>query len=267
VVGTRVHFLDLYGRLLKEKDENGNPLWLAIILPAYDKELKPLWELKWPLQALLGIKRELGSPVFTAKYLGDPTPQEGATLKREWLNWWSDEAEDKSKRVYKLPIRDKLRIYQAWDLAISEDPSADWTVGLTLGVGMEGGLYLLDYVRDHWDFPTQMKKVEEQARLWRPLKIAIESNAYQKALPQALRGGLLPVVEVKQTKNKIMRIQELAPYFENGTMRISPSQDEFLLEYLQFPKGEHEDILDALHLAFSQVRQPINLTHSGSWKI
>jgi predicted phage terminase large subunit-like protein len=256
VVGTRVHFLDLYGRLLKEKDENDNPLWHIIILPAYDKALKPLWEAKWPLEILLSIKRELGSPVFTAKYLGDPTPQEGATLKREWLNYWTEEAEDKSKRVYKLPVRDRLRIYQAWDLAISEDPSADWTVGLTLGVDMDGGIYLLDYARGHWDFPTQIKQVEAQAAMWSPLKIAIESNAYQKALPQALRAGLLPVVEVKQTRDKIMRIQELSPHFENGAIRISRAHDEFLLEYLQFPKGEHDDILDALHLAFSQVREP-----------
>jgi predicted phage terminase large subunit-like protein len=268
VHNTRVHFLDLYGRLLKEKDENDNPLWHTIILPAYDKQLAPLWEAKWPLATLLGIKRELGSPVFTAKYLGDPTPQEGATLKREWLNYWSDEAEDKSKRVYKLPVRDKLRIYQAWDLAISEDPSADWTVGLTLGVDMEGGIYLLHYERDHWDFPTQVKQVQVQAQIWNPLKIAIESNAYQKALPQALRAGLLPIVEVKQTRDKIMRIQELAPHFENGAIRISRSHDEFLLEYLQFPKGEHDDILDALHLAFSQVKVPAaDLSRLGSWKI
>lgn len=254
VVGTRWHWDDLYNKLLTSSEYK--LLQLKAITEDEDHKLHALWPERWPLDILLARKKSMGSAGFECQYQGNPTPTEGGTLKREWINHWTTEGEDKPHRIYKLPSRDKLQIYQAWDLAISEDPHADWTVGLTLGVDMEGGLYLLDYVRDHWDFPTQMKKVEEQARLWRPLKIAIESNAYQKALPQALRGGLLPVVEVKQTKNKIMRIQELAPYFENGTMRISPSQDEFLLEYLQFPKGEHEDILDALHLAFSHVKIP-----------
>jgi hypothetical protein len=34
----------------------------------------------------------------------------------------------------KLPPREKLRIFRGWDLVMSEDPSADLTVGLTLGV-------------------------------------------------------------------------------------------------------------------------------------
>jgi predicted phage terminase large subunit-like protein len=104
-------------------------------------------------------------------------------------------------------------------------------------------------------FPAQIKQVEAQAAAWKPYRIAIESNAYQRALPQWLRQGLLPVVEVKQSKDKVLRLTELAPYFENGTLRMNPKQEEFLLEYLQFPKGAHDDILDALHLALSTAKE------------
>jgi predicted phage terminase large subunit-like protein len=65
----------------------------------------------------------------------------------------------------------------------------------------------------------------------------------------------LPVVEVKQAKNKALRIEELGPYFENGKIRVSPDDNDFLLEYLQFPKGRHDDILDAVHIAFSLIIQ------------
>jgi hypothetical protein len=80
-----------------------------------------------------------------------------------------------------------------------------------MGVRQNGGVYLLDYYRAHIDFPAQVKQVEPQPLAWKPYRISIESNAYQKALPQWLRQGYLPVVEVKRTRDKIPRLKELAP--------------------------------------------------------
>ena len=154
VVGTRVDYLDFYGRLIDEKDEQGNPLWHVIILPAIDEHNQALWPEKWPLAVLLTKKNELGTPVFTRKYLGKPTPKEGAELKDEWLNYHHPLEEDHAHRIYKLPPRERMRVVQAWDLAISEAPDAAYTVGLTLATDMEGGMYVLHYVREHWDYPT-----------------------------------------------------------------------------------------------------------------
>jgi len=49
---------------------------------------------------------------------------------------------------------------------------------------------------------------------------SVESVAYQGALPEWLKRRSLPVIEVKQTADKITRLTGLAPYFENGTFRI-----------------------------------------------
>jgi hypothetical protein len=69
----------------------------------------------------------------------------------------------------------------------------------SVGVAEDETSYVLDYYRAHIDFPAQVKQVEAQALVWKPYKIAIESNAYQKALPQWLRQGHLPVVEEQVT--------------------------------------------------------------------
>jgi len=248
VIGTRWHFADLYDHLLKDE------AYERLIFPAINEANEALWPEKWPLEILLARKKEIGSIAFSSQYLCNPTPQEGAIFKAEWLHYWHETDEDPTKRIYKAPPRGKLLVYQGWDLAISENPEADYTVGLTIGISDDRRIYVLDYQRDHWDFPTQAKMVEVLNLAWRPLKIAIESNAYQKALPQYLRKRVIPVVEVKQDKNKLMRLTELAPYFENGTIRIGMGQDELLLEYLQYPKGEHDDILDALHIAFTAAK-------------
>jgi predicted phage terminase large subunit-like protein len=115
-------------------------------------------------------------------------------------------------------------------------------------------MYVLNYYRQHLDFPATIKQVEAQAAAWKPERIAIESVGYQRVLAQALQPGLLPIVQVQQPKQKEVRILgTLSPYFENGTLLINKNMEELLLEYLQFPKSEHDDILDALEMAVSQV--------------
>jgi len=260
VIGTRWHFADLYDNLLKDE------AYEKLMFPAIDEANNALWPEKWPLEVLLARKKEIGTLAFTSQYLCNPTPQEGAIFKVGWLHYWHELQEDPTKKIFKIPPREKLLVYQGWDLAISENPEACYTVGLTLGVSDDNHIYILNYERGHWDFPTQIKMVEAQNMIWRPEKISIESNAYQKALPQHLRHGLLPVVEVKQDKNKIVRLTELAPYFENGTIRIGMNHEDLLQEYLQFPKGEHDDILDALQIAFVASFQPRFMPYTQAYE-
>ena len=143
-----------------------------------------------------------------------------------------------------------MRIKQAWDLAISESPDADWTVGITLGTDLEdGAMYVLNISRGHWDFPTIMKRIETDYSAWKPDTIGIESVGMQRIFAQGLRPKLLPVVDIKQTKqSKDERIRGLSANFENGRIRIDKSMDELLKEYLTFPNGATKDILDCLEM-------------------
>jgi predicted phage terminase large subunit-like protein len=160
-----------------------------------------------------------------------------------------------------------LRVVQAWDLAISESPTAAYTVGLTLGSDMEGGLYVLHYEREHWDYPTTSKMIEAQALAWKPDKIGIEAIQYQRMVAQGLRPKLLPIVDIKQSKAKDERIRSISPHFENGTIRIDRNMDELIMEYLQFPKGT-KDILDALEMAVRLImKSALELEKLGSWKL
>jgi len=252
VIMTRWHFADIASKLLEEDEYDvvRAPFgYKRLISPAIGPNNEVLWPEKWPLDRLLARKKEIGAIAFESQYQAHPIASLHAPLKVEWLHYWHETDEDLEAKIHKLPSREKLRIIQAWDLAISEQPEADWTVCVTLGVEKEGAIYLLDYYRAHIDFPAQVKQVEAQALAWKPERIAIETVAYQKALPQQLRHGMFPITEIKPVKDKGIRIQSLAPYFENGTIRVSKGHEEFLLEYLQFPKSEHDDILDALQMA------------------
>jgi len=155
------------------------------------------------------------------------------------------------------------------DPAISESPEADRTAFCRVAFDRaRGDIYVLDMYADRIGFPEQVKMVEEWA-VRRPLpfvmkqgkirKVGVEANAYQQALSKTAYIRLLPVIEVKQKKNKIDRMLGIQPHFEAGRIKFPHPRfgvswwNQFENEYLSFPRGRHDDMMDALELAFSVV--------------
>ena len=130
----------------------------------------------------------------------------------------------------------------------------------TIGVLDETNIYVLDWYRDRILFPTQMKMVEKLADDWDPLQIGIESNAYQSALAQNLKEtSMLPVKEINQTKDKVTRIISGFIYFEQGKILLPekhPELENFINEYVYFPKGKHDDMLDSMESALQLAKEP-----------
>lgn len=265
VVMTRWNFLDLANRLMKMKNSKGEAIWTVLHLPAIDENNKPLWEDKYPLEVLLKRKEDMGSVAFGCVYQGDPIESGGKIFQLKWLHYYDPQIDDPVHKIHKLPPREQLRIYQGWDLAISEEPTAHYTVGLTIGISADFHVYLLDYVRGKWDFPTQKAQVKAQYLSWKPIKVGIESVAYQKALQQDVRPMGIPAVEIKKPSSKELDMNHIAPYFENGTIVVNKNDTNFLNEYLRFPtKGATDDILDALVCAFRTA--PLSKSQVGGIK-
>jgi predicted phage terminase large subunit-like protein len=239
----RYHMLDLAGELLNEAKDNPD-LWTILQEPAINKDNKALWEDRWPLAGLLARKREVGSAVFQCVWQGDPTALIGNIFKAEWIEYYQIR-----------PALDTLRIVMGVDLAISEKQSADCFAIVILGMDKDGIIYLLDYYQGRLDFPAQLKMVEAYAAAYHPIRIAVEQTAYQKAFVQAIRPSVLPIVGVDARGDKQARIQQLAPYIEAKTFRVSKQQDDFIMQLLQFPQGEHDDLLDAAEIALRQLGQ------------
>ncbi len=102
--------------------------------------------------------------------------------------------------------------------------------------------------------------VEKLAKKWNTSQIAIESNAYQQALPQQLKKtSFLPIKEIKRTNDKVTRISSAFVHFENGKILLPenhPEMDNFINEYIYFPHGKHDDMLDSVELAIEIATKP-----------
>jgi len=243
VVGTRWRFDDLYSDIIKE----GN--FKVIHVEAIGTEKtefgknyigQSYWEKVHPLASLLLKKREVGIYPWMSQYQNDPMLQEGATFNPEWLQYYEQ-----------MPPLEKMRIIQTVDLALGKKSSSHHFVIMTIGLTMEGDIYMLDYYRAQIDPAAQIKAIEAQAAAWHPDVIGIEAVAYQEALIYFLRPTMLPVVPIKQTRDKILRIQSTAPYFEQKRVFISKTHEQFIIEYCQFPRGDVEamDVLDTFEMA------------------
>ena len=259
LIMTRWHEDDLAGRILRQIERGSSEQWEIINLPAIAEDHDilgrnvgdPLWPERYDLNELERIKYTTGSYWWSAMYQQRPQPPEGGLLKRSWI---------KQYQPYELPDLEELNIYQGWDLAISTKETADYTVCTTLGISKEKQIYVLDWYRDRIDFPTQVRVVKKLAEKWDPSQIAIESNAYQQALPQQLKKtSMLPIKEVKRTKDKVTRITSAFVHFENGKIILPenhPELDNFINEYVYFPQGKHDDMLDSVELAIELVTIP-----------
>jgi predicted phage terminase large subunit-like protein len=95
--------------------------------------------------------------------------------------------------------------------------------------------------------------------------IGIETVAYQKSLvffaqeEMRRRGTYLPIRELltDSRTSKEMRIRALIPRFSNGAVHICKAHTDLIDQLLDFPKGKHDDIIDALayHLQLLIVPQ------------
>jgi hypothetical protein len=219
-----------------------------------------LWPEKFPKPVLDKLKAELGSLHYAAQYQQSPVPAGGAIFKEKWFRYCSIEGDyyelETPEGVRHVAIKDCLR-FTVVDLAVSTKQSADWTVIQTYDVTPQNELLLIDQVRGHFDNPTQQKLIRLTYFRLKPQFVQIEAVAYQLALVQQLRDEpvedsdgrkySIPIKEYKPVRDKVSRASAPAILMENGKFYFLKTLTDLHIiktEYLQFPKGSNDDIVD-----------------------
>lgn len=138
-IGTRWGTDDVAGRL--EQNEAGE--WTVIKLPALAETNDPLgrergaalWPARFSRDSLLSQRKTMGDYSFSALYQQNPVSISGNIFKRE-----------KFKYLDYAPSVNIIARVRYWDLALSEKQSADYTVGVLLGV-TDSGRYVIEDVQ------------------------------------------------------------------------------------------------------------------------
>ena len=247
VTGTRWHSNDLYSDMLDQKRFRS---WKQIVLVAEwtDKEGNHhiLFPERFDKQALEEMKLEMGTAFYNAQMLNDPTTLEAHGFNFEWLQY------------YETPPA-KMDIFQGTDLAISQQERRAKFAIVTIGIPKEGDIYILDIHCEQLGFPAQCKMMKSKWKTWHPIRIGVENNSYQDALPQWLMADpeakTMPLCPTPTSANKLTKLASLSSPFEAGVIKILEGMHDFEDEYLAFPRSGTFDILDALYSAIEVSRE------------
>ena len=262
VVMQRQHPQDLVGFLL----EQGEP-WEVVELPAiasdpqtftyevlgqvvtHQRDVGDLLDpVRFPKELLEQLREELGSFHFQAQYQQVPVPPGGALIKTVWLTGYTPE---------EMPA-DFDTIVQSWDTAQKVTELSDFSVCTTWGI-VNKKAYLLDVVREKYEFPDLKRAVQAQAQRWKPRVVLIEDQASGTALVQELkRDGLYQVKAVKPKGEKIMRIAAHSTMIESAVVLFPkgmPWWPEYEAELTRFPKARHDDQVDSTSQALDWISE------------
>ena len=249
IIMQRLHEDDLVGHVLERGD------WEVVSIPAIATENRAyqlsddpehvhvrragdlLHEEREDHDVLDGVRRYLGSLVFSAQYQQAPVPPEGNIVRRDWLRYY-----DEPPKAFDYTVA-------SWDTASTLSATADYSVGTVWGATRDFKYYLLDRVRGRFEVPDLRRQVIGLAERWDVEMTVIEDGDMGRALVQDLRRSkACRAVLQKVQFDKEARFLAQSARFEAGQV-IVPREALWLAEWLEellaFPNARHDDQVDS----------------------
>jgi len=243
-------------------------LWYSI----WDEDEKPLWPARFPRKRILQIKNEMASVGnlngFYQEYMNIAQSPDMAPFKPEWMQMhhYDYEIIEGQGCLTRLIGEDKtiipVEVYCGVDPASSLSNRADYFVIATIGVDNEGNKYAIDIVRERISPELQPQKIIDVFKKYKPRRMKIETVGYQEALRTAVREIqrqeelYIPGLEkgVKPRNRKSERLLSLVPMFARNQFYWRPQDLTGQQEFLSYPRGKHDDIMDAIWTALDGAK-------------
>ena len=185
------------------------------------------------------LRHEMGERAFSAQYLQDPLPVEGALVRWSWFRSWDRRPWETEKGHWLI----------SWDTALKTGEINDWSVGIVAWVTRDA-VYVVDVIRLRATLPDLVRRMRETAGRYRRSTTIIEDvGGGTSALQLLQRGDPINVFPFRPRGDKVMRLTAVTPAIERGEVLLPRSADwlpVFKRELLSFPTGDHDDCVDAL---------------------
>jgi predicted phage terminase large subunit-like protein len=239
--------MDLWERweeILRNEGEEQADAFYVLQREAMDAGSIVSWAAR-PLLALMKIRARDGHDTFDSEYQNDPVAGDNAPFAKV-IQFWVNRLAD-------------WVFYGACDPSLgkqgaSRDPSALLVGGFNRQTG------ILDVVEAQIKKRLPDRIIEDVISLqaqYRCLMWSIETVQFQEFLRTELikraaaRGMPVPARAVQPHADKLLRIESLQPHMANGLIRLHPGQTTLIDQLRHFPKADHDDGPDALHMLWA----------------
>jgi predicted phage terminase large subunit-like protein len=254
IVMQRLHAEDLPGMLLRTSND-----WTRLSLPAIAEQEETiqigadqyhtrrvgdvLHPEREPQSVLDSQRSQMGPETFAAQFQQAPIPPGGVMIRRDWV-----------RRYDQLPTRtSSCRVIQSWDTASKEGAHNSFSV-CTTWLYHEKQYYLIDVLRDRFDYPTLRARAISHAHEHKSHIILIEEAGVGTGLVTELRNAGLWAIAVKPEHDKQTRMSIQSGKFESGRV-LFPNQTSWLAdletELFAFPNGLYDDQVDSISQALA----------------
>ncbi|MCP4455810.1 MAG: hypothetical protein GY809_30495, partial [Planctomycetes bacterium] len=252
MIGTRYHFNDAWGQVLKAGTAEGR------LLPATENG-KPQGKSVFLREDILAQKRrDQGPYIFACQMLQDPKADEAQGFNEAWISPWTP----------KYEFWDKMNIYIVVDPAGErkmKQTGSDYTVMWVIGLAPDQRYYLIDGVRDRLNLTERADKLFSFVRMYKPIRVGYEQYGMQADIAhieyaQDRDNFHFDIVALGGQMPKNDRIRKLIPLFSAGrfftpgylTIRDREGSFRDLMkefkdeEFMAFPVSTHDDMLDGI---------------------
>ena len=242
---------DIYTDLSNDSHEEDARAFFEVHREEMLAGTKVLWEEKLSYYDLMKMRVDEGEASFNSEEQNEPINPDDCLFQEEWLDYYNEAEVD---------FKDRNFIFFGFvDPSLGKTKHSDFSAILTLAKHKATGymyVYDADIERRHPD-RIIADILEKERRLRRDFgrgykKFGCETVQFQWFLKEELvkasaKAGLyLPVEEVPQTADKVLRTQTMQPDIKNKYIKFSRRHKRLLEQLLQFPMGAHDDGPDAL---------------------
>jgi len=266
VVGTRWYEHDLMTHIEKNEpqyatierscreDEHGNsdPRGMVTYPERFDADV------------LVEYEATLGPYFYSTLMLNRPVSVGDMLFRADWFHEYTE-----------LPPRQSLHVYTTIDPATDPELSSghsdrlDYSVVMTTGKDLlTGDIYVLDYFRARCNPGEMLDAIFDHVERWHPLVVGYEDVAYQRSIDYWVKERMrsssmffnLKPIQRGTKKSKPTHIMGLQPIAAAGAIHIREYMKELMTEFLSFPRGAHDDLIDCLSMQ-TQLWQRTRAAH------
>lgn len=149
--------------------------------------------------------------------------------------------------------RSSLKVGSFVDLATSTRTKADYTVIATCGLDKLQNIFILNIHRGRWEWPDAFEAIVQEVLAQKVRLFGVESVGFQLSSFQELirdpRLKNVAIFPVPVDSDKVSRSLLVSARAANGKLyyaRSSSWAEVLISEFVNFPGGKHDDIVDAV---------------------
>lgn len=219
-----------------------------------------LWKEKLSYYDLMVMRVSEGEASFNSEEQNEPINPDDCLFMEEWFDYYNE-----AEVNFGDPAFD---FFGFIDPSLGKTKRSDFSAIVTLAKHKGSGyMYVVDADIERRHPDRIIADVLAKERWLRASfghgyrKLGAETNQFQWFLKEELakasaKAGLyLPIEEVQQTSDKVMRVQTLQPDVKNKYIKFNRRHKRLLEQLTQFPMGAHDDGPDALEGARSIAKK------------